>query len=88
MNADHPDLVSGITTINPFANKIRHHQDERVGGRLMSDYNITGRVAQLPDARAAARSRRFACRRTCSTTTSDLDYVMDAIMALAPQIDV
>jgi isopenicillin-N epimerase len=87
MNPDHPDLVSGITTINPFRNKSDSAKMSTLVSRMASEYNITTALRNFP-------------KPTGGTLTSvrvsthlfhdygDLDYVMNAIHTLAPQIDV
>lgn len=87
MNSDHPELISGITTINPFRDKTDQVKMRALVDRLASDYNITTAL------------RNFATPNGGTLTSvrvsthlfhnyGDLDYVMNAIMALAPQIDV
>ena len=87
MNSDHPDLISGITTLNPFANKSDSTKMATLVSRLASDYNITTVLRNFPTPSGGTLT-------SCRVSThlfhdfKDLDYVMDAIMALAPQIDV
>jgi selenocysteine lyase/cysteine desulfurase len=87
MNPDHPDLVSGITTINPFANKSDTAKMNTLVSRLRTDYNIVTALRTFPTpAGGSLTSVRVSTH--LFHDFGDLDYVMNAIQTLAPQIDV
>jgi isopenicillin-N epimerase len=87
MNADHPDLVSGITTINPFANKSDTTKMSALVSRLRSEYNIITALRNFPiPTGGSLTSVRVSTH--LFHDFGDLDYVMNAIQTLAPQIDV
>jgi isopenicillin-N epimerase len=87
MNSDHPDLVSGITTINPFANKSDTTKMSTLVSRLRSDYSIVTALRTFPvPTGGSLTSVRVSTH--LFHNYGDLDYVMNAIQALAPQIDV
>ena len=87
MNPDHPDLVSGITTINPFANKSDTAKMSTLVSRLMSDYNITTALRTFPTPTGGSLTSVRVSTHLFHNY-GDLDYVMNAIQSLAPQIDV
>jgi isopenicillin-N epimerase len=87
MNADHPDLVSGITTINPFRNKSDSAKMATLVARMRSDYNIAVVLRNFPvPTGGSLTSVRVSTH--LFHDQGDLDYIMNAIQALAPQIDV
>jgi isopenicillin-N epimerase len=87
MNPDHPDLVSGITTINPFRNKSDTTKMATLVARLMTDYNIRVVLRNFPvPTGGSLTSVRVSTH--LFHNYRDLDYVMNAIQTLAPQIDV
>jgi isopenicillin-N epimerase len=87
MNPDHPDLVSGITTINPFRNKSDTTKMSTLVARLMTDYNIRVVLRNFPvPTGGSLTSVRVSTH--LFHNYRDLDYVMNAIQTLAPQIDV
>jgi isopenicillin-N epimerase len=87
MNSDHPDLVSGITTINPFANKSDTTKMSALVSRLRSEYNIVTALRSFPvPTGGSLTSVRVSTH--LFHDYGDLDYVMNAIQTLAPQIDV
>jgi selenocysteine lyase/cysteine desulfurase len=87
MNSDHPDLVSGITTINPFQNKSDTTKMNTLVARLMSDYNIRVVLRSFPvPTGGSLTSVRVSTH--LFHDYADLDYVMAAIQSLVPQIDV
>jgi isopenicillin-N epimerase len=87
MNPDHPELVSGITTINPFANKSDTAKMSTLVARLMSDYNIRVVLRNFPvPTGGSLTSVRVSTH--LFHDFGDLDYVMGAIQSLVPQIDV
>jgi isopenicillin-N epimerase len=87
MNADHPDLVSGITTINPFKNKSDSAKMATLVARMRSDYNIAVVLRNFPvPTGGSLTSVRVSTH--LFHDQGDLDYIMNAIQALAPQIDV
>jgi selenocysteine lyase/cysteine desulfurase len=87
MNSDHPDLVSGITTINPFQNKSDTTKMSTLVARLMSDYNIRVVLRSFP-VPTGGQLTSVRVSTHLFHDFRDLDYVMNAIQALAPQIDV
>jgi selenocysteine lyase/cysteine desulfurase len=87
MNSDHPDLVSGITTINPFQNKSDTTKMNTLVARLMSDYNIRVVLRSFP-VPTGGQLTSVRVSTHLFHDFRDLDYVMHAIQALAPQIDV
>jgi isopenicillin-N epimerase len=87
MNSDHPDLISGITTINPFANKSDSTKMATLVSRMQSDYNITVVLRNFPTPSGGTLTSVRVSTHLFHDF-KDIDYVMDAIMALAPQIDV
>ena len=87
MNSDHPDLISGITTINPFANKSDTTKMSALVSRMASEYNITTALRNFPvPTGGTLTSVRVSTH--LFHDYGDLDYVMNAIMSLAAQIDV
>lgn len=87
MNPDHPDLVSGITTINPFADKSDTAKMSALVSRLASEFSITTALRTFPRPTGGS----FTSVRVSTHLfhdSGDLDYVMNAIETLAPQIDV
>ena len=87
MNADHPDLVSGITTINPFKNKSDTAKMTTLVARLASDYNMTTALRSFPTPTGGTLTSVRVSTHLFHDNR-DLDYVMNAIQALAAQIDV
>jgi isopenicillin-N epimerase len=87
MNADHPDLVSGITTINPFRVKNDTAKMSALVSRMASEYNITTALRSFPTPSGGTLTSVRVSTHLFHNY-GDLDYVMNAIMALAPQIDV
>ena len=87
MNADHPDLVSGITTINPFANKSDSTKMSTLVSRLNTDYGIVSVLRNFPTPSGGTLTSVRVSTHLFHNKR-DVDYVMDAIIALAPQIDV
>jgi len=87
MNADHPDLVSGITTINPFKNKSDTTKMTTLVARLASDYNMTTALRSFPTPTGGTLTSVRVSTHLFHDNR-DLDYVMNAIQALAAQIDV
>jgi selenocysteine lyase/cysteine desulfurase len=90
MNSDHTDLISGITTINPFHNKSDTTKMGLLVNRLASEYNITTALRNFPVPAAQGGGSLTSVRVSTHLfhDFKDLDYLMDAIMALTPQIDV
>jgi selenocysteine lyase/cysteine desulfurase len=79
--------VSGITTINPFKNKSDTAKMSTLVARLRSDYNIVTALRNFPvPTGGSLTSVRVSTH--LFHDYGDLDYVMNAIQALAPQIDV
>jgi isopenicillin-N epimerase len=90
MNSDHPDLISGITTINPFKNKADQVKMRALVDRMASEYNITTALRNfaVPGTNGTQQLTSVRVSTHLFHNYGDLDYVMNAIMALAPQIDV
>jgi selenocysteine lyase/cysteine desulfurase len=90
MNSDHPDLISGITTINPFKNKSDQTKMRALVDRMASEYNITTALRNFPVPASQGGGTLTSVRVSTHLfhNYGDLDYVMNSIMALAPQIDV
>ena len=90
MNSDHPDLISGITTINPFKNKGDQVKMRALVDRMASEYNITTALRNfaIPGTNPVQQLTSVRVSTHLFHNYGDLDYVMNAIMALAPQIDV
>jgi selenocysteine lyase/cysteine desulfurase len=87
MNPDHPEMVSGITTINPFQNKTDSTKTSALVSRLMSDYNIRVVLRNFPTP-TGGQLTSVRVSTHLFHDYQDLDYVMGAIQSLAPQIDV
>ena len=87
MNSDHPDLVSGITTINPFQNKSDTAKMTTLVSRLASDYNMTTALRSFPTPSGGTLTSVRVSTHLFHDH-KDLDYIMNAIQTLAPQIDV
>jgi selenocysteine lyase/cysteine desulfurase len=87
MNSDHPDLISGITTINPFRVKNDTAKMSTLVSRMASEYNITTALRTFPTPTGGTLTSVRVSTHLFHNY-GDLDYVMNAIMALAPQIDV
>jgi selenocysteine lyase/cysteine desulfurase len=87
MNSDHPDLVSGITTINPFKDKTDTTKMNALVARLMTDYNIRVVLRSFPTPTGGTLTSVRVSTHLFHDY-KDLDYVMGAIQSLAPQIDV
>ena len=87
MNPDHPDLVSGITTINPFQNKSDTTKMRTLVDRLELDYNIITALRTFPTPSGGSLTSVRVSTHLFHDF-GDLDYVMNAIQALAPEIDV
>jgi len=86
MNSDHPDLVSGITTINPFRNKSDTTKMTTLVSRLASDFNMTTALRSFPTPSGGTLTSVRVSTHLFHDSR-DLDYVMNAIQTLAPQID-
>jgi len=87
MNSDFFPLVSGITTINPFKDKTDTTKMSTLVSRLMSDYNIRVVLRSFPNpAGGSLTSVRISTH--LFHNERDLDYLMNALIALTPQIDV
>ncbi len=87
MNSDHPDLISGITTITPFKNKSDQVKMRALVARMASEYNITTALRNFPTPTGGTLTSVRVSTHLFHNY-GDLDYVMNSIMALAPQIDV
>jgi isopenicillin-N epimerase len=87
MNPDHPDLVSGITTINPFKDKTDTTKMRALVDRLASDYNMTTALRNFPTP-SGGQLTSVRVSTHLFHDFGDLDYVMNAIQSLAAQIDV
>jgi selenocysteine lyase/cysteine desulfurase len=87
MNSDFFPLVSGITTINPFQNKTDTVKMTTLVNRLMTDYNIRVVLRSFPNP-AGGNLTSVRVSTHLFHNEKDLDYVIDAIAALTPQIDV
>jgi selenocysteine lyase/cysteine desulfurase len=88
MNSDHPALVSGITTINPFAVKTDTTKMGTLVDRLMTDYNIRVVLRSFQNPAGGPNLTSVRVSTHLFHDYADLDYVMNAIQALTPQIDV
>jgi selenocysteine lyase/cysteine desulfurase len=85
MNSDHPDLISGITTINPFNNKSDTTKMSALVSGLSTQYNITTALRNFPVPTGGSQTSVRVSTHLFHNY-GDLDYVMNAIDAVSRQI--
>lgn len=85
MNSDHPDLISGITTINPFNNKSDTTKMSALVSGCATQYNITTALRNFPTPSGGSQTS-IRVSTHLFHDYGDLDYVMNAIDDVSRQI--
>jgi isopenicillin-N epimerase len=85
MNSDHPDLISGITTINPFNNKSDTAKMTALVSGCATQYNITTALRNFPTPSGGSQTS-IRVSTHLFHDYGDLDYVMNAIDDVSRQI--
>jgi selenocysteine lyase/cysteine desulfurase len=85
MNSDHPDLISGITTINPFNNKSDTAKMSALVNGVAQQYNMTTALRNFPTPSGGSQTS-IRVSTHLFHNYGDLDYIMKAIDDVSRQI--
>jgi selenocysteine lyase/cysteine desulfurase len=88
MNSDHPELVSGITTLNPFRVKTDVAKVTQMVQRLNSDYGIVTVVRSFQNPAGGPNLTSVRVSTHLFHNRGDIDRLIHAVKKLTPQIDV